>query len=176
MQNVRLGIWLFGEYLESEKVYNFRVVIPLHKKLCSITVNNTTKGRGELFIVMLIVKYCSNHINIYTNKEYPCLLLNRWIHRWNTNGYVTSTGGSVRNRDIITLLLQMGIQNVGVNHVNTCGVEILTAYNKLYDRCFKDGCDSFEGWSTVNAGCIDVKVATRNVNSKSNMNGKDRRP
>ena len=65
---------------------------------------NTTNNRMELMAALEAVK-CARSLGVadailYTDSSYVINGITKWVHGWKKNGWKTSTGGSVINKDI----------------------------------------------------------------------------
>lgn len=72
----------------------------------SFTKLPLTNQRAELYAIYKAIQVIKkklefNTINIYTDSEYSIKCLTIWINNWKNNGWKTSNGKEVANKDII---------------------------------------------------------------------------
>lgn len=69
----------------------------------------TTNNRMELRAVIEALKRLKNpsHVRIYTDSRYLKDGITSWISKWQRNGWKTSAGTPVKNRDLWELLLRL---------------------------------------------------------------------
>ena len=73
----------------------------IEKEIIGGTVN-TTNNRMELMAAIkgLEALKQSQHVNIYTDSNYVKDGITKWIHKWKSNGWKTSSKKPVRNEDL----------------------------------------------------------------------------
>ena len=72
---------------------------------------NTTNNRMELLAAIEALKALKEPciVKLYTDSAYLCnAFLQRWVDRWQQNGWLTSQKKSVENRDLWEALLALG--------------------------------------------------------------------
>ena len=73
---------------------------------------NATNQRAEILAIILALEWAmEDYVNlnnspridvtIHSDSKYAVNCMNQWLARWSNNGWTTSTGGSVANRDIL---------------------------------------------------------------------------
>ena len=65
--------------------------------------NNTTNNRMELQAVLSGLKAIdvdAEKVEVYTDSQYVCNGLNKWIYNWEKNGWKTKEGDDVKNKDL----------------------------------------------------------------------------
>ena len=73
---------------------------------------NATNQRAEILAIILALEWAmddyenlnnSPHISvtIHSDSKYAVNCMNQWLVKWSNNGWTTSAGGSVANRDIL---------------------------------------------------------------------------
>jgi len=73
--------------------------------------NNTTSNRMEILAVLNSFRFLKNNkideFVIFSNSEYVCNSINKWIHLWRKNGWRTKAGTQVANKDLLETILSM---------------------------------------------------------------------
>lgn len=67
--------------------------------------SNTTNNRMEIMAAVEALKFCNEKfpsipIKIYTDSKYLCDGISYWIRAWAINGWRTTQGRAVRNKDL----------------------------------------------------------------------------
>ena len=73
---------------------------------------NATSQRAEILAIILALEWAMDDyenlnnspyldVTIHSDSKYAVNCMNQWLARWSHNGWTTSVGGSVANRDIL---------------------------------------------------------------------------
>ena len=73
---------------------------------------NATNQRAEILAIILALEWAMDDyenlnnspyldVTIHSDSKYAVNCMNQWLARWSHNGWTTSVGGSVANRDIL---------------------------------------------------------------------------
>ena len=73
---------------------------------------NATNQRAEILAIILALEWAmdiyedldnspSIDVTIHSDSKYAVNCMNQWLTKWSNNGWTTSAGGSVANRDIL---------------------------------------------------------------------------
>jgi ribonuclease HI len=105
---------------------------------------NQTNNRGELLAILQAVKIADDNfasdkiiLEIYTDSEYSKNCLTIWLPGWIANKWKTSTGGDVKNRDLIeetTTLLKKFKYSITHVPAHTGGFDENSKNNEIVDR------------------------------------------
>jgi ribonuclease HI len=67
-------------------------------------LRNTTNNVMEMTAVVKALEVCVNYghdyVRIYTDSNYVKNGITQWIHNWKKNGWKTSSGGDVKNKEL----------------------------------------------------------------------------
>jgi len=67
-------------------------------------LRNTTNNVMEMTAVVKALEACINYghdyVRIYTDSNYVKNGITQWIHNWKKNGWKTSSGGDVKNKEL----------------------------------------------------------------------------
>lgn len=77
-----------------------------------------TNNIAELYAVLSALESTQGKITIYTDSKYTIGCLTQWINSWMNNGWKTSTGNLVQNKELIQQIYDlMRSRHVTFNHV-----------------------------------------------------------
>ena len=74
---------------------------------CRLAGPLQTNNRAELTAILRAIETCpepSKPLRIFTDSQYAMKAVTQWIPTWKRNGWRTSTGGDVQNKDLIVSL------------------------------------------------------------------------
>lgn len=100
--------------------------------------NGTTNNQAELYAIKIALEEFSGPLTIYSDSEYTINCLTVYIHNWKRNGWKSTRGQKIKNREWIEPISQLleGREDVEFVHVRAhSGFEL----NELADQCAKDG-------------------------------------
>jgi len=111
--NNELFIFTDGSYKKNGKELNSGIGVFLGpecynvKELYTDKTNNQCELAAVDIAIKIILKYykkvivMKKRINIVSDSEYTIKACTEWIKKWKTNNWKTSTGGDVKNRELI---------------------------------------------------------------------------
>ncbi|KAJ7054354.1 putative ribonuclease H1 [Mycena amicta] len=82
-------------------------------------------------------------LNIFTDSQYAIDCLTKWIGTWEQNGWRTSTGEPVKNRDLIEEASDL-VNNIDTNHGRATFQWIPRSENANADSAANEACDDAE--------------------------------
>lgn len=67
---------------------------------------------SKIILLLFILHLGLTKINIHTDSEFVIKSVNDWMPKWKTNGWKTSAGGEVKNKDMF-MMLEKKIESMG---------------------------------------------------------------
>lgn len=101
-------------------------------------LTDPTNNRAELTAIKMILQDgLSNNISIiFSDSEYSINSITVWYKNWQRNGWKTTTGGDVKNKDLIEEILQLKTnKNINFQHIRA---HVGHKYNELVDTLAKE--------------------------------------
>lgn len=90
----------YGVYWSDERYHHLNLA-------CRLAGPVQTNNRAELTAILRAIETCpepSRPLRIFTDSQYAMNAVTKWIPSWKRNGWRTSTGGDVQNKDLIVAL------------------------------------------------------------------------
>lgn len=96
-------VWTDGSCLGNPGTGGWAVIGDDDLKLCG-NLKNTTNNIMEMTAVVKALEACIDRghtrVSLYTDSNYVKQGITSWIHNWKKNGWKTSVGGLVKNKDL----------------------------------------------------------------------------
>ncbi|KAF2774431.1 ribonuclease H-like protein [Teratosphaeria nubilosa] len=114
---------------------------------------NPTNSRAEITAIILALETALDgsdspaerpflDVTIHSDSEYGVKCMNEWIHEWRRNGWVSSKGWEVKNRDLIERASSLEDQVKEFGAVTY--KYIPREQNRKADKCCNDALDEME--------------------------------
>lgn len=82
-------------------------------------IGEQTNNRAELKALLEAIKICTDDYTIYTDSNYSINCVTKWYKGWKKNGWKTSKGDDVKNRDLIEEIVnQLKFKPLQIEHCN----------------------------------------------------------
>lgn len=103
---------------------------------------NTTNNRQELKAVLLAVRWVNEknirRVTVFSDSKYVVNSINIWVDKWKKNGWLTSEGNPVLNKDIIIEILDERSKS-GYLHLKWVKGHAGNKWNEYIDQKINEG-------------------------------------
>ena len=126
-------IYTDGSWRGSLKTGGYAAFVTCDNGQCALVgdgCRDTTISRMELTAMVAGLRILSDgcQVNIISDSQYACHVVNSWLRVWGRNGFVKQNGEEVANRDILEELL-FHIRRM--SYVKAIWVKSHTGYNDI---------------------------------------------
>jgi len=101
-------------------------------------ISDPTNNRAELSAILMLLRDPDIHniTKVYSDSKYSIDAITSWYFNWRRNGWKTSTGGAVKNRDLIENIIQIK-EKLNIEFIHVYSHKGNT-YNEVVDKMAKE--------------------------------------